>query len=77
MLKPVNVRHAFTCLLLAEYTSFASAAIKQELEQFARDNRCTLTDYIGFAHELREVAIKNKGPKAYYASLICHERDTS
>ena len=46
-----------------------------KLEQFARDNRCTLTDHVDFAHALREVAIKNKVPKARYASLSCRERD--
>lgn len=47
----------------------------KNLQQFARASRCTLTDHIDFAHALREVAIKNKVPKAHYASLSCRERD--
>ena len=47
----------------------------KNLQQFARANRCTLTDHVDFAQALREVAIKNKVPKAHYASLSCRERD--
>ena len=47
----------------------------QNLEKFAQANRCTLTDNVDLAHELREVAIKNRFPKAHYASLSCRERD--
>ena len=47
----------------------------QNLEKFAQANRCTLTDNVDLAHELREVAIKNRLPKAHYASLSCRERD--
>lgn len=47
----------------------------QNLAQFARANRCTLTDNVDFAHELREIAIRNKVPKGHYASLSCRERD--
>lgn len=45
------------------------------LEQFARANRCTLSDHVDLAHALREVAIRNKVPKGHYASLSCRERD--
>ena len=47
----------------------------QNLEKFAQAHRCTLTDNVDLAHELREVAIKNRLPKAHYASLSCRERD--
>lgn len=47
----------------------------RKLEQFARANRCTLSDHVDLAHELREVAIRNKVPKGHYASLSCRERD--
>lgn len=47
----------------------------KNLQQFARSSRCTLTGHVDFAHNLREVAIKNKVPKAHYASLSCRERD--
>ena len=47
----------------------------KNLQQFARANRCTLTDHVDFAQALREVAIKNKVPRAHYASLSCRERD--
>ena len=51
-----------------------------KLQQFARANRCTLTDNVDLAHELREVAIKEaaikaRATKAHYASLSCRERD--
>lgn len=46
-----------------------------KLEQFAHANRCTLTENVDFAQALREVAIRNKVPKAHYASLSCRERD--
>lgn len=47
----------------------------QNLARFAQANRCTLTDHVDLAHELREVAIRNKVPKGHYASLSCRERD--
>lgn len=47
----------------------------QKLQQFARANRCTLTDNVDLAHALREVAIRRKVAKAHYASLSCRERD--
>ena len=47
----------------------------KNLQQFARASHCTLTDHVDFAQALREVAIKNKVPKAHYASLSCRERD--
>lgn len=47
----------------------------KNLQQFARASRCTLTDHVDVAQALREVAIKNKVPKAHYASLSCRERD--
>lgn len=47
----------------------------RNLEQLARAKRCTLTDHVDLAQQLREVAIRNKVPKAHYASLSCRERD--
>lgn len=47
----------------------------QNLARFARANRCTFTDNVDLAQQLREVAIRNKVPKAHYASLSCRERD--
>ncbi|MDN2710166.1 hypothetical protein O0880_12125 [Janthinobacterium sp. SUN118] len=47
----------------------------RKLKQFARANRCTLSDHVDLAHELRAVAIRNKVPKGHYASLSCRERD--
>lgn len=47
----------------------------QNLARFARSHRCSLTEHVDFAHELRDVAIRNKVPKGHYASLSCRERD--
>lgn len=47
----------------------------QNLQAFARAQRCTLTDPVDVQHELSEVAIKTRLPKGHYAALSCRERD--
>jgi hypothetical protein len=47
----------------------------QNLQAFARAQRCTLTDPVDVQRELSEVAIKTRLPKGHYAALSCRERD--
>ncbi|SIR77184.1 hypothetical protein SAMN05880566_12119 [Janthinobacterium sp. TND4EL3] len=47
----------------------------QNLQAFARAQRCTLNDPVDIGHALKDVAIKNRLPKGHYASLSCRERD--
>lgn len=45
------------------------------LEAFARQNRCTFTDRVDLRKALREVGVKAELPTARYATLSCRERD--
>jgi hypothetical protein len=45
------------------------------LEAFARQNKCTFTDKVDLQRTLREASVKVALPAARYATLSCRERD--
>lgn len=47
----------------------------KNLEKFASENRCTLTDHVNIKDELNRISIKANIPIGNFASLSCRERD--
>lgn len=47
----------------------------KNLEEFATENRCTLTEHVNLKDELSRVSIKTNLPTGNFASLSCRERD--